>query len=151
MPIDSFFPFRQLIVHYSLLVPPHAEHCLLSEMIWPYRRCWFFVRWKLQFFAFEILEVNPLLIASNNLMQETLSFMSQKQNFGSGSPIYHLSINSCSTHFPPFLIFPIACKRLGIPWRFMFNFNSIMLTDRRSQLFLCFRSAPYHQCWSRLF
>lgn len=72
MAIDCFARFQQLIVHNSFLVPQNAQNCLLSEAIWSCRRCGCSARWKSRFFAYEILELNSLLIASNNSIEETL-------------------------------------------------------------------------------
>ena len=97
-----------LRVHSFLLIPSNTQQSLLSMNIAYWLWCWWLAGVYPWFFAVGIVEVDPLIIASNNGMQKCLFF--KRLNF---SP-FNVSFNSYGIHFLCFWIFPIALKRLEI-------------------------------------
>ena len=91
IPCDCLTRFPQLVVHYTFLIPPNTEHCLLSVDIPLWRRCRWLIWIANGFSAFGVIEIDPLSIASHNLVQKPLSLLPSKQNFADGFSPFNIS------------------------------------------------------------
>ena len=78
IPRDSLIRIEQLIINYTLLIPPNTQKKLRTMVIWFCGRCWCMAP---RFSTLWIIVVYPLFIATHDKVQKTFPFLPLNQQF----------------------------------------------------------------------